>query len=451
MNKNSQAVQAAQSGKLDLAENLFLEALKENPENQGIFHNIIRIKTMRGNHSDLVDLYERYYLAHNQSLSDPQAELAVAEAAKRINNIDVYIKIISNQAKNKKDITATLALSEYLLEKNKLAEVKNLLVDALAIHGKDPSILTNLAITESYLGNDHLAESLYQEVIDLQPNAFLAHYNMSQFKLATGRPEEAKNHLDRADRIIADTPEARQLHQEINDFNEANETSRRQLYALIDTSQWDEACRLLLSIKGKLNQNQWLAAVCELPKKYQIQLEAESNCNPELQVSCYQIFENTFEKRLDLIQIVREDPSLTWNRSGKPTTGGKQTHELLAHSNKLAIQWLTQRISMIITQNFKDISLTKSQISGWGVVLEPLGYQKKHTHTESLLSGVLYLEIPDFPNNGKHEGELRFAGHQHYYIQPKEGMVVLFPSYLPHETIPYTSSGERICIAFNVI
>ena len=106
---------------------------------------------------------------------------------------------------------------------------------------------------------------------------------------------------------------------------------------------------------------------------------------------------------------------------------------------------------MIITQNFKDISLSKSQISGWGVVLEPLGYQKKHTHTESLLSGVLYLEIPDFPNNGKHEGELRFAGHQHYYIQPKEGMVVLFPSYLPHETIPYTSSGERICIAFNVI
>jgi hypothetical protein len=36
-------------------------------------------------------------------------------------------------------------------------------------------------------------------------------------------------------------------------------------------------------------------------------------------------------------------------------------------------------------------------------------------------------------------------------ITPKEGMVVLFPSYLPHETIPLQEDSERICIAFNLV
>ena len=62
---------------------------------------------------------------------------------------------------------------------------------------------------------------------------------------------------------------------------------------------------------------------------------------------------------------------------------------------------------------------------------------------------VLWLQTAA---NGK-GGELNlFPRHKKQIsITPKEGMVVLFPSYLPHETIPYTSSGERICIAFNVI
>ena len=81
MDKNSQAVSAAQAGQFELAEKLFVEAFKTEPENEGIFSNIIRIKMMQGKASELIELYQHYYLSKNRSLNDPQAGLALAEAA----------------------------------------------------------------------------------------------------------------------------------------------------------------------------------------------------------------------------------------------------------------------------------------------------------------------------------------------------------------------------------
>ena len=36
-------------------------------------------------------------------------------------------------------------------------------------------------------------------------------------------------------------------------------------------------------------------------------------------------------------------------------------------------------------------------------------------------------------------------------VQPREGMMVLFPAYLYHRTIPFKSDEKRICIAFDVV
>ena len=36
-------------------------------------------------------------------------------------------------------------------------------------------------------------------------------------------------------------------------------------------------------------------------------------------------------------------------------------------------------------------------------------------------------------------------------IRPEEGMLVLFPSYFYHRTIPFESAQQRICIAFDAI
>ena len=450
MDKNSQAVSAAQAGQFELAEKLFVEAFKTEPENEGIFSNIIRIKMMQGKASELIELYQHYYLSRNRSLNDPQAGLALAEAAQKTGRRDAYTAILYDLSKRKQHPTASLMLSEYLLEQNKLQDAKNILIEAIEAHGKDPSMLTNLAIAETNLGNYSIAQSLYQEVINVMPNAFLGHFNMSKFKLATGRPEEAKKHLEQADCIVANTPESTQLHQKITDTIGGGNTLEARIYKLIENKNWDEVCLLLKSSKQELTINEWLAAICELPKEYQVKLDSAEVCDPYSQVRSYQIFDHHSDYRLELINAIRSEPSLTWNRIGKPTTGGQQTHELLAQSNNPFIQQLNEKIKDLIAKNIERKSTNNMKLSGWGVVLEPGGYQKKHTHTESLLSGVLYLQIPNLPDNNNHEGQLRFTGHSPLYMQPKEGMIILFPSHLPHETIPYSCEGQRICIAFNV-
>ena len=35
-------------------------------------------------------------------------------------------------------------------------------------------------------------------------------------------------------------------------------------------------------------------------------------------------------------------------------------------------------------------------------------------------------------------------------VQPEEGKLILFPSYFLHQTVPFESEKQRICISFDV-
>ena len=91
------------------------------------------------------------------------------------------------------------------------------------------------------------------------------------------------------------------------------------------------------------------------------------------------------------------------------------------------------------------------KLSGWGVVLSKDGYQKRHIHPEAVVSGVIYIKLSDeCIDKSLSEGNLLLHSYQDdVMLTPEEGLVVLFPSYLGHETIPLSADHERICIAFN--
>jgi hypothetical protein len=100
----------------------------------------------------------------------------------------------------------------------------------------------------------------------------------------------------------------------------------------------------------------------------------------------------------------------------------------------------------------------------WGVRMWRQGYQVSHIHHHAWLSGVYYVQLPDVihdSSNAGHEGWIEFGrGGEGYYvssepeirlIQPVEGMLLTFPSYMWHRTIPFESPNERISIAFDVV
>ena len=77
------------------------------------------------------------------------------------------------------------------------------------------------------------------------------------------------------------------------------------------------------------------------------------------------------------------------------------------------------------------------------------------------MSGIIYLQIPKGKNNNK-EGSIEFSLHGYSYptkradfpkkqIIPQKGSIVFFPSSLYHKTLPFTSTEERISIAFDLV
>jgi uncharacterized protein (TIGR02466 family) len=98
----------------------------------------------------------------------------------------------------------------------------------------------------------------------------------------------------------------------------------------------------------------------------------------------------------------------------------------------------------------------------WSVVLERGGHQVAHIHPEAWLSGVYYPQLPaSVRDGGGPAGWLEFGEPDGsfptqmkaptYKVRPEEGLIVLFPSYFYHRTIPFEEPGTRISIAFDVV
>ena len=98
----------------------------------------------------------------------------------------------------------------------------------------------------------------------------------------------------------------------------------------------------------------------------------------------------------------------------------------------------------------------------WANVSKPGDFNTTHTHPGMTWSGVYYVDTGDTPGQ-RDSGALRFndptPGSAAAFlpflarpcpeIRPVPGLMVLFPSYLPHSVNPHRGSGLRISIAFN--
>lgn len=106
---------------------------------------------------------------------------------------------------------------------------------------------------------------------------------------------------------------------------------------------------------------------------------------------------------------------------------------------------------------------SQTNLRMWGVILKSQGHQTPHIHSSAWISGCYYIQVPraiSEATNG-HPGWIEF-GHAHPMLEskaepvvtrvrPEEGMMLLFPSFFYHSTVPFASEENRISIAFDVI
>ena len=98
---------------------------------------------------------------------------------------------------------------------------------------------------------------------------------------------------------------------------------------------------------------------------------------------------------------------------------------------------------------------------GWANILRTGDWQKPHCHlTQSnLASGVYYVAVPD--DSEAPAGSIEFinpllVSQYHGYspakrIDPKPGMLLLFPPFYLHYVHPFKTGKERIIVAFDIL
>ncbi|MCC2663388.1 MAG: hypothetical protein K0S35_1310, partial [Geminicoccaceae bacterium] len=99
----------------------------------------------------------------------------------------------------------------------------------------------------------------------------------------------------------------------------------------------------------------------------------------------------------------------------------------------------------------------------WAIIIEAEGFQVPHIHPSGWLSGVYYVTLPEAVRSqgDQRAGWIEF-GEPYSDIahsvqpelksfQPEEGLLLLFPSYFYHRTLPFASDRQRISISFDVV
>lgn len=100
----------------------------------------------------------------------------------------------------------------------------------------------------------------------------------------------------------------------------------------------------------------------------------------------------------------------------------------------------------------------------WSNIQQPGSHVRLHRHPNSIVSGAYYVEAPancgrilfETPLDAHRMSDFpRFAkttafNMKRYPVEPVPGRLVLFPSWLAHQTETNRSNGERIVISFNV-
>ncbi len=97
----------------------------------------------------------------------------------------------------------------------------------------------------------------------------------------------------------------------------------------------------------------------------------------------------------------------------------------------------------------------------WSVRLRPGGHHVDHIHPQGWLSSAFYVETPgEALGRDSREGWIKFGQPRFrteppldaaHCVRPVPGTLVLFPSYMWHGTVPFTTEESRMTIAFDVV
>ncbi len=98
----------------------------------------------------------------------------------------------------------------------------------------------------------------------------------------------------------------------------------------------------------------------------------------------------------------------------------------------------------------------------WININERGDYNGRHVHPVSSFSGTIYIQTDDNTGKIRFYNDYWMPKHypvkldntnlfcQHVNYTPRDGMIIIFPSWVPHEVLPSESDMTRISMSFNI-
>lgn len=173
----------------------------------------------------------------------------------------------------------------------------------------------------------------------------------------------------------------------------------------------------------------------------------------------------------DLATSLRALHKVRTHPVGQSLRHGTQTQVNLERSKDPAIRAFFQAIDAPIRRHIEALGqgsdpLRRRNCGGyrlagcWSVQLAPGGFHAAHIHRQGWLSSACYIDLPTAVDGGGREGWISFgtppfvcaAVREPLRVEkPEPGKLVLFPSWMWHETIPFPGGDTRLTIAFDVV
>lgn len=488
---NSDAIQAARLGDDTRAESLWSAALALDGTQVSIRANLSRLLFKLGRDEAVLALLDGVPTA----LASPALLMLQGQSALRLRRYAAaHTAFVAASRLLPDDPSVLLALSQAAIGSGLLDQAVTLLQGLHQRFPAEPEPLLNLAVAMGESGRLDAAAALHVTLLDRYGDREPVRLNATRFFLQLGDLEKAEASFRPLRGRVVESLAIALLNAELALARGERDTAHDALmaaraldprnldvslpliYGLLDQGDHDKATALIADLwpppSDQLPSTRLFAAFADLPAADQRALGLSMPLTPADLVKTLPLLDPDEPLLKHCRTALCSEQTLLYERPGKPTRGGSQSYEVLDRSDGPWPQ-LQQRLRAAVTRCVADYdghgdwyrafrlherTPESLRLSGWGVVLQAGGRQLRHTHPEAVLSGVLYLGLPPLNSAAETpEGALWFsppswrtASEAGLFVQPAVGLLVLFPSFLPHETIPYTNEGQRICLAFNV-
>jgi uncharacterized protein (TIGR02466 family) len=173
-----------------------------------------------------------------------------------------------------------------------------------------------------------------------------------------------------------------------------------------------------------------------------------------------------------LAREICANPTLSGDPRSKATRGGLQTRSL-RQPHAVAVEALLGKIREAVDAYLERLAAqgdefalsrpARARLRAWAVIYGGGGQQTPHVHPQGWITGVYYVSAPRGRGENAYRGPLVLGADipikglaeppwATREIEPVPGRLVLFPSHVPHATVPPGGEdGARICVTFDVV